>query len=51
MQCNEEAEIMNKIKNFISITGVVVAFMGTLCATINAGVDSVEKIKSIKEVK
>ena len=39
---------MSKIKNVVSIAGVVLAFMGMLCSTVNAGVDSVEKIKSIK---
>ena len=42
---------MNKIKNMVSIAGVVITLMGTLCATVNACVDSAEKIKKIKEVK
>ena len=40
---------MSKIKNIVSITGVVVTFIGTLCSVVNAGADSVERIKSIKE--
>lgn len=42
---------MNRIRNIVSITGIVIAFIGTLCTTVSAGVDSMEKIKSIKEVK
>lgn len=43
--------IMNKIKNVVSIASIVIALMETLCTTVNACVDSAEKIKNIKEVK
>lgn len=42
---------MNKIRNIVSIAGVVITLMGTLCTTVSACVDSAEKIRNIKEVK
>lgn len=40
---------MSKIKSILAVAGVVLAFMGSLCSAVNDGVDSVERIKSIKE--
>ena len=38
---------MNKVKNVLAITGVILTFMTGLCTVMTAGVESVEKIKSL----
>ncbi|MGN0179412.1 MAG: hypothetical protein ACI4DY_08245 [Monoglobaceae bacterium] len=39
---------MNKIRNIVSIAGVVITLMGTLCTTVSACVDSAEKLRTLR---
>ena len=42
---------MNKIRNIVSIAGVVITLMGTLCTTVSACVDLGGRRSIKKEVK
>ena len=37
------------IKQLVTIAGVVLAFMGTVCQVVGQGADTVAEIKSLKE--
>lgn len=37
------------VKQLVTIAGVVLAFMGTICQVVSQGADAVAEIKSLKE--
>ena len=40
---------MNNFKKALSITGIILTFVSTLCTTFNVGANSFEEIKKINE--